>query len=224
MKTTTALATIQSGERGLEIRTFQDLKDISSFLLASGLAPRGFETAPKIAYAIQRGLEIGLPPLQALESMWINNGKVAIYGDAVPALIYASGKCGEKGMDWGFEGRPYEDSYKAWFYGRRSDNGVECRSEFSVADAKKAGLWGKKGPWTEYTSRQMMWRAKGFGWRDLWPDVLRGLVIKEELDDYPDNLEIIPRQPRRVSLEVERVHESGPETGEVGGDVIETGV
>jgi len=55
---------------------------------------------------------------------------------------------------------------------------------FSVADAKKAGLWGKSGPWQQYPKRMLQLRARGFALRDAFPDVLRGLVTAEEAQDY----------------------------------------
>jgi hypothetical protein len=57
--------------------------------------------------------------------------------------------------------------------------------KFSVADAKKAGLWGKSGPWTQYPKRMLQLRARGFALRDAFPDVLKGLVTAEEAQDYP---------------------------------------
>jgi hypothetical protein len=53
-----------------------------------------------------------------------------------------------------------------------------------VAEAKKAGLWGKQGPWTQYPRRMLQMRARGFALRDAFPDVLRGLVTAEEAADY----------------------------------------
>jgi len=57
--------------------------------------------------------------------------------------------------------------------------------QFSVADAKRAGLWGKAGPWTQYPRRMLQLRARGFALRDGFPDVLKGLVTAEEAQDYP---------------------------------------
>jgi predicted ATPase len=54
-----------------------------------------------------------------------------------------------------------------------------------VADAKKAGLWGKTGPWSQYSKRMLQLRARGFALRDAFPDVLKGLVTAEEAQDYP---------------------------------------
>jgi hypothetical protein len=59
-------------------------------------------------------------------------------------------------------------------------------AKFSVEDAKRAGLWGKQGPWQAYPKRMMQMRARGFALRDAFPDVLKGLITAEEAQDYPD--------------------------------------
>ena len=84
-----------------------------------------------------------------------------------------------------FEGKPYEDDYRAvCVVGRKGLEG-EHRAEFSVAQAKKAGLWGKKGPWVSYPDRMLKMRARGFALRDRFADCLGGLISSEEAQDYP---------------------------------------
>jgi hypothetical protein len=74
-------------------------------------------------------------------------------------------------------------------------------AKFSVEDAKRAGLWGKQGPWSAYPKRMMQMRARGFALRDAFPDVLKGLISAEEAQDYPDEAkprpakDITPRNP-----------------------------
>ncbi|NIQ94514.1 MAG: hypothetical protein GWN87_10080, partial [Desulfuromonadales bacterium] len=48
------------------------------------------------------------------------------------------------------------------------------RVEFTVKDAKQAGLWGKAGSWQQYPKRMLQWRAVGLLARDVFPDVLGG--------------------------------------------------
>ena len=71
-------------------------------------------------------------------------------------------------------------------------------SRFSVADAKKAGLWGKSGPWTQYPSRMLQLRARGFALRNAFADALRGLVTAEEAQDYPQGEPA--KEPARAAL------------------------
>ena len=66
---------------------------------------------------------------------------------------------------------------------KRRDRSAVVRT-FSEADAKKAGLWGKAGPWQQYPSRMLQMRARSWALRDAFPDALRGLGIREEVQDY----------------------------------------
>jgi hypothetical protein len=56
---------------------------------------------------------------------------------------------------------------------------------FSMDDAKRAGLSGKQGPWTQYPNRMLQLRARGFAVRDAFPDALKGLITAEEAQDIP---------------------------------------
>jgi hypothetical protein len=75
--------------------------------------------------------------------------------------------------------------------------------KFSVEDAKRAGLWGKQGPWSAYPKRMMQMRARGFALRDAFPDVLKGLITAEEAEDYPSQPEkdITPAKATRNPLD-----------------------
>jgi hypothetical protein len=54
-----------------------------------------------------------------------------------------------------------------------------------MADAKRAGLAGKSGPWSQYPERMLALRARGFALRNAFADALRGLITAEEAQDYP---------------------------------------
>ena len=56
---------------------------------------------------------------------------------------------------------------------------------FTTGDAKRAKLWGKSGPWTDYPKRMLRFRARGYVLRDLFGDVLKGLRTVEEVRDIP---------------------------------------
>jgi hypothetical protein len=74
------------------------------------------------------------------------------------------------------------------------------RSTFSMEDARRAGLLNKQGPWQQYTSRQLKLRARGFALRDVFADVLAGLVTTEEAMDIPADQPAQPEPPAPKSL------------------------
>lgn len=78
---------------------------------------------------------------------------------------------------------------------KRRGESEEVRT-FSMDDAKVAGLLGKSGPWTQYPKRMRQMRARAFALRDVFPDVLRGMPIAEEVMDIPQAGVTSNEQPR----------------------------
>lgn len=143
--------------------------------------PKG--TTARIVIGLLKALEVGLPPITGLSTIYIVNNRPTIFGDGVPALLYASGK-----IDWikeeCFGTYPNED-FKYVCTIKRKDQPEPIAREFSLADAKKASLLGKTGPWQTHPKRQIQMRARGFAARDGAADILNGLGIYEEVIDIP---------------------------------------
>lgn len=168
--------------RGIVIADMNSLARFCKVVADSGLAPRDFKTPQQIAVAVMYGMELGLSPMQALQSVAVVNGKPGLYGDGALAVVRASGL-----LEWITEEVTGEgDKRKATCLTKRVGDPKARETTFSVADAKKANLWGKPGPWTQYQDRMLQFRARGFNLRDNFPDVLKGIKTVEELRDYPD--------------------------------------
>jgi len=60
--------------------------------------------------------------------------------------------------------------------------------------AKTAGLLGKQGPWTQYPRRMMQMRARSWALRDVFPDVLRGMPIAEDIMDIEPMRDVTSRR------------------------------
>ena len=179
---TTELSTNTTPTRGLALSTFDDAFRFAKMVAASDFAPKDFRGKPESCLlAIQHGSEIGLSPMQSLQNIACINGRPAIWGDAALALCLASPVC--DGIHELIEGEG--DNMTAVCKTSRKGKDANVVARFSVADAKKAGLWGKSGPWTQYPRRMLQLRARGFALRDAFPDVLKGLVTAEEAQDYP---------------------------------------
>lgn len=166
-------------------RNFTEALEFAKSLSVSNLIPNSFKNRPgDIMIAIQWGAEIGLRPLQSLNSVAVINGRPGIFGDAAIALVWASGLC--LSYDEAIEGDPQSpDTWVGVAQSWRANTPSPISRRFSVTDAKQAKLWGKPGPWQEYPRRMLPIRARGFLLRDLYPDVLRGTITAEELRDFP---------------------------------------
>ena len=169
--------------RGIELHSIADFREFALEVVKSKLAPRGFETPEAVLIAMQLGAEVGLAPMQALQNICVINGKPALYGDAALAIVRASGLLEE--FSETLERGEGDDNIAATCYARRKGYAEHKPTRFSVADAKKAGLWGKSGPWSQYPKRMLAFRARGFELRDQFGDVLKGLKLAEEVQDYP---------------------------------------
>ena len=64
---------------------------LAQYVSKSGLAPQGMKTPEQCMVAIMHGLEVGLPPMQAIQKIAVINGRPSIWGDAVPALLLSKG-------------------------------------------------------------------------------------------------------------------------------------
>ena len=176
-----ALVKSQARE-SLEPTNLQEAMEFAVMLSKSNMVPTTFKGKPEdIIVAMQWGREIGLSPLQALNNIAVINGRPSIWGDSMLALIWGSGLCAH--VHETFEGEG--DNMKAVCRMRRIGQTEDVEGEFSVADAKAAGLLGKSGPWTQYRKRMLKLRARGFCARDAFPDVLRGVISTEEARDIP---------------------------------------
>jgi len=172
----------QTQPRGLSLATMDEAFRFSQMVAKSDFAPKDFRGKPESCLlAIQHGAEIGLSPMQSLQSIAVINGKPSVYGDTALAVCRGSSVCEYVRERIDGDG----ESMTAICEAKRRGDPEPVVARFSVADAKKASLWGKSGPWTQYSRRMLQMRARGFALRDAFPDVLAGLITAEEARDYP---------------------------------------
>ena len=175
---------------GLVPRTVDEAARLSQGLaMGESMVPQLFQGKPNmVLVAILAGMEIGMPPIQALSSFCVINGRVLLWGDAIPALMQRAGHS----IDVEITGTG--DAIVATATLVRGDTGQKVVRTFSVEDAKKANLWGKKGPWQQYPKRMLSHRARTWVARDGAADALMGLQVSEEVQDYHRMKDVTPKQ------------------------------
>lgn len=165
-------------------QNIEEALKFADMLSKSNLVPKDFQgNSGNILVAVQWGMELGLQPMQSMQNIAVINGRPSLWGDSVIALVKASPVC-------------------EYVVEEVNDNGATCKVKrrgeleqvryFTVEDAKKANLWGKQGPWTQYPKRMLQMRARSWALRDVFPDVLRGMPIAEELMDTPTEKDVTP--------------------------------
>lgn len=161
--------------------SFSEAVKFAELMSQSDFVPKAFIGKPgNILVAIKMGHDLGLNPMAALQNIAVINGKPSIYGDAMIALVRASALCE-------YVHEEVDKSTDNWAgICRTKRRGEPEREErFDIAQAKKASLWGKQGPWSSYPERMLKMRARGFLLRDVYADILCGLITQEEAEDYP---------------------------------------
>jgi hypothetical protein len=174
-------ALIAVGDAGIRPRTMEELFIFAKAVINSGLAPRDFKTPEAVLVAVQMGMELGLPPMAALQGIAVINGRPAVFGDAMPGIVNSSGLMEEYKDELFGEG----DAMGYRVTVKRKGRSDALVRTFTVAMAKKAGLWGKTGPWSQYPDRMLLMRARSWALRDAFPDVLKGMACVEEVRDTP---------------------------------------
>jgi len=139
---------------------------MAQLILRSGVAPRDMQSADKIVTAIFHGLEVGMKPIQAVQSIAVINGRPTLWGDGALGVVRGSDLVED-----------FEETFKGEFR-----VGPECPDDFrAVCRIKRKD---KSGPWKTYPKRMLQMRARSWALRDGFADVLKGLGITEEVRDF----------------------------------------
>ncbi len=203
-------------------QTLDECFRLSQAVSQSNLAPYALDTPQKIMIAMMTGLELGLPPMTAIQSVAVINNRPCLWGDALIGVVRSKTDC-EYINEW-IEGEG--DDMVAYCETRRRGEADPVVRKFSVADAVKAGLWQtepmvtrhkKNGgtyekendsPWFKYPKRMLQMRARALCLRDVYADHLKGIQIREEVEDYPHRG---PDRAKDVTPTAERLRQRNQE-------------
>lgn len=155
------------------------------------LVPKAFELAQHIARtefvpsslrgkpeavmaAILTGHEVGIGAMQALSKIHVIDGRPAMAAELMRGLVLRAGH-----ELWIEE----STTTKCTVVGVRAGSSRETRITFTMDDAKRAGLDGRKN-WRSYPTAMLLARATAALCRAVFPDVLAGIsYTTEELED-----------------------------------------
>lgn len=176
-------------------------------IVGGRLAPDSYNNDPqKVMLGLMAAMEAGLPPLAGLRNIAIINGRPAMWGDSLMALVQSKNLI----TDYNEEqvgAHPNSNDLSVWpdEFGvrvtikRRGQEGAYV-GEFTVGDAKRAKLWlnARRVPWIEYPLVMLKHRARAFALRTGFADALMGIAIREEIEDTFDAAE-----DRKVEIDLE---------------------
>lgn len=179
-------------EFNFEITSLDQAMDYAKMIADSDLAPKDYKGKPgNVLIAMQFGYEIGLKPLQSIQNIAVINGRPSLWGDAMLALVQSHPLCE-------YINETFANGEASCAVKRRGDD-REYVYTFSKEDAKLAGLINKPGCWSQYPERMLQMRARGFALRDKFSDVLKGIAMREEVQDYV--VELTPESNKKTATE-----------------------
>lgn len=195
-------------------QNFEEAYRMARVIVAAGTAPKSYEmkdptdlkpyvSVERVAVAIMAGLEVGLKPLQAVQGIAVINGIPTVYGDARDALVEASGLLEDRVEEHELD----DDGLFLWWRCTvwRRGRKTPIIQTVTRAQAARAGWLKKTGPWQESPNRMAQERARGWAYRDAFPDVLKGLADRNEVLDMVDitsrsTATMAPPPPKRADF------------------------
>lgn len=158
-----------------EPRDLGELMRYCKIVVQSDLCPRHIKSPADAMLIIQRGAELGLSAVNALQNLNVIGGKVTMPAALAVGVVKASEACEY------FTCIESTDEYSTWETKRRG-NPEPTRYTFSKHDAQVAGLWGS-GTWRKYPRNLLAARASMNLARMEYQDVLVGVYTPEEMED-----------------------------------------
>lgn len=157
-----------------EPRDLDELMRYCKIVVQSQLCPRHIKSPADAMLIIQRGAELGLTAVTALQNLNVISGNVTMPAALAVGIVKASEACEY------FTCVESADEYSTWETKRRG-NPEPTRYTFSRRDAEVAGLWGS-AIWKKYPRNLLAARASMNLARMEYQDVLVGVYTPEELE------------------------------------------
>lgn len=178
-----AIATIKPiGPRaeGMQLRTLDDVMRLGQAFARSGYFQDARDASQCVAKIIA-GAELGFGPMASMTGIHVINGKPSLSANLIAAAIKRSGRYNFKVLDL------TEKRCEIEFY--EDGEVLTPTSEFTIEDAKKAGLMngGNRGSWEKYPRNMLFARALSNGAKWHCADIFGGPVyVPEEMGAIVD--------------------------------------
>lgn len=165
--------------------TVDHMLRVAGYLASAGITPRALDTPEKVLGAWLKGIEMQIPPMLALQHIYIVDGKAGISAELQLSLIRRAGiKIRVVKQD---------DEICVVEASRVGSDGEEQKhtDQFTYAEAKAANLTNKFN-WKSYRRDMLRARATTRCLRFFAPDVTHGCMLADELDAFRDGLTDLP--------------------------------
>lgn len=187
--------------------------------------PTAFRGKPESVFAaVLYGEELGLGPMQSLNSIHVIEGKPSMAPELMRALVFKAGHRIDVKVCMNDE---------VILYGCRADSGSEATVKWTMKDAQNAGLAGR-GAWKTYPRAMLLARATSELCRMLFADVVAGLsytpeeaasIAGSDWEEVPAEPPVFIEKPTTIPNQpeppVETVVETSWEEAFPGSDIVD---
>lgn len=172
---------------------------LSQRIANTPFVPKGLQGKPESVLAcVLYGAELGLGPMQSLNSIHVIEGRTAMSPELMRAMVARHGHRIDV----------IENSNTACeVKGIRSDTGSSATVRWTMEDARMAGLVGKNN-WKTYPRAMLLARATSELCRIVFPDIIAGLSYTPEEIASIENVEYYPHETEIASPKVEEIVEA----------------
>lgn len=169
----------------LEPRDIEEGFRLATMTVKAGLF--GIKT-PEDAFArMATGMGLGLKAWQSLRGLCVIHGNVALKADLMMGLCLASPQCEY------FRCLRTDDEVALFATKRRGD--PETQLDFTMAQARASGLYQQNANYGKYGAAMLRARAISALAKLVYPELMHGLYVPEELEEIRDAERPAPRRP-----------------------------
>jgi hypothetical protein len=172
MESNAALALVPRNSVLPSANDWNTMMTMGETLFKSGVLPEHIRNAAAVVAIVQKGKELGIPPMHALQNIAFIKGKTTLQAELMLALVIRDEGAGALRV-------AKTDNTGCTVAYRRAGN--EGEYTFTIEDARAAGLVQAGGMYTKYPAAMLRSRCISAVCRFVFPDIIGGMYTQEEM-------------------------------------------
>jgi hypothetical protein len=193
------------------------LRHQAATLVSSGFLPTAINTWQKATAIIMYGKELGMGPMESIQSIDVIQGKPTQKPQSMKAMIH-------KKLPTAIFRIARSDDKECVIEAARPNEAV-TKFTFTIEDAARLNLVNKDN-WKKQPKVMLMWRCIGHVARTVFPDCLSGVSytpeeMGAEVDDEHNIIEVKPQSKGPEAIEIKNVYIGKPDEPAISESVSE---
>jgi len=167
----------------------EQINQLATRFSRSGALPDSIKNGDQLAMVLMAGYEAGMSVMQSINSYYIVNGKITIYGAAVIQQLRRHG--------WKLQWQESTNEIATVTISKGQESHTET---YTIEEAKDSGL-ANRSNWMKFPKEMLRHKAVGRAVRFACPEVLGGFYLKEEIEGVVVDVPPKQKQPETPKLD-----------------------